>query len=130
MTRLMFKCPRTNRLVPTHVDIDLAEIDKLPDRVTFSQCPFCSTVHGWTPKDTWVSEGMKAGRQTHNGICFVMIPSLSGKTCRDQTSITFAEYNPRRRLSFDASAAISWSCLLDRGIVGKARDVGCAATRR
>ena len=61
MTQLMFKCPKTKRLVPTHVDIDLAQIDKLPDRVTFSRCPFCSTLHGWRPKDTFVSEGMLAG---------------------------------------------------------------------
>jgi hypothetical protein len=31
----MFKCSRTKRLVPTHVDVDPAEIDKLPDRITF-----------------------------------------------------------------------------------------------
>jgi hypothetical protein len=61
LTQLMFKCPKTKRLVPTHVDIDLAQIDKLPDRVTFSRCPFCSTLHGWRPKDTLVSEGMLAG---------------------------------------------------------------------
>jgi hypothetical protein len=61
LTQLMFKCPKTKRLVPTHVDIDLAQIDKLPDRVTFSRCPFCSTLHGWRPKDTFVSEGMLAG---------------------------------------------------------------------
>ena len=41
---------------------NLAEIDKLPDRVTFSQCPHCRTVHGWTPKDTFVSEDMQIGR--------------------------------------------------------------------
>jgi hypothetical protein len=62
MTQLMFKCPKTKRLISTNVDIDLAEIDKLPDRVTFSQCPYCRTVHGWTPKDTFVSEGMRIER--------------------------------------------------------------------
>jgi hypothetical protein len=46
LTQLMFICPRTNRLGPTHVDINLAEIDKLPDRVIFSQCFYCDTVHG------------------------------------------------------------------------------------
>jgi hypothetical protein len=63
LTTLMFQCPRTKKLIPTSVYIDLADIDKLPDRVTFSQCPYCRTVHGWTPKDTWVSEGMQARRQ-------------------------------------------------------------------
>jgi hypothetical protein len=62
LTQLMFKCPRTNRLVPTHVDIDLAEIDKLPDRVTFSQCPYCRSVHGWTPSETFVSDELQVGR--------------------------------------------------------------------
>ena len=62
MTILMFQCPRTKRLVSTSVDVDLADIDKLPDRVTFSQCPHCRTVHGWTPKDTFVSEGMSVRR--------------------------------------------------------------------
>jgi hypothetical protein len=41
LTTLMFQCPRTKRLVSTSIDIDLADIDKLPDRVTFSQCPYC-----------------------------------------------------------------------------------------
>jgi hypothetical protein len=54
--QLMFKRPKTNRLVPTHIGVDLADIDKLPDRVTFSQCPYCSTVHGWRPRDTQVSD--------------------------------------------------------------------------
>jgi hypothetical protein len=62
VTRLMFKCPNTKRLVPTHVDIDLAEIDRLPDRVTFSRCLYCSTVHGWSPKETFVSEELQIGR--------------------------------------------------------------------
>src|SRR5580704_15270356 len=66
LTQLMFKCPRTNRLVPTHVDIDLAEIDKLPDRVTFSQCPYCRTVHGWTPSESFVSEELQIGRPKQN----------------------------------------------------------------
>jgi len=64
--QLMFKCPKTNRLVPLHLDIDLAVIDQLPDRVTFSRCPFCSTLHGWTPKDTFVSEGVSR-RLTQRG---------------------------------------------------------------
>ncbi len=62
LTRLMFKCPNTKRLVPTHVDIDLAEIDRLPDRITFSRCLYCDTVHGWRPKETFVSEELPIGR--------------------------------------------------------------------
>ena len=62
LTRLMFKCPNTKRLIPTHVDIDLAEIDRLPDRVTFSQCLYCGTVHGWRPRETFVSEELQIGR--------------------------------------------------------------------
>jgi hypothetical protein len=63
LAQLMFRCPNTDRLIPTHVDIDLAEIDKLPDRITFTQCPHCRTVHGWTPKDTFVSEVVQIGRR-------------------------------------------------------------------
>jgi hypothetical protein len=63
LAKLMFECPRTKRLVPTSIDIDLADIDKLTDRVTFSQCPHCRTLHGWTPKDTFVSEGTQLRRK-------------------------------------------------------------------
>lgn len=63
MTHLMFKCPETKKLVRTGIDIDLAKIDKLPDRITFSQCPYCKKLHGWTPKDTWLSDGEQAGHQ-------------------------------------------------------------------
>jgi hypothetical protein len=62
LTQLMFECPRTKRRVPTGIDIDLADIDKLADRVTFSRCPYCSTLHGWTPKDTFVSEDTQVPR--------------------------------------------------------------------
>jgi hypothetical protein len=36
LTQLMFKCPKTKRLIPTHVDIDLAEIDTLPVAISSS----------------------------------------------------------------------------------------------
>jgi hypothetical protein len=62
LTTLMFECPRTKKLVPTSIDIDLADIDKLTDRVTFSQCPYCRTLHGWTPKDTFVAERTQVRR--------------------------------------------------------------------
>jgi hypothetical protein len=54
---LMFRCPNTKKLVSTHIDIDPMKIDSLPDRLTFSQCEFCRTVHGWRPKDTFLSDG-------------------------------------------------------------------------
>jgi hypothetical protein len=63
MTQLMFKCPKTKKLVRTGVNVDLTKIDKLPDKLTFSQCPYCNKLHGWTPKDTWLSDGEKAGHR-------------------------------------------------------------------
>ena len=60
MTQLLFKCPRIKGLVRTNLNIDLADIDKLPDRVTFSRCPYCSAVHGWRPNETWISEDVQA----------------------------------------------------------------------
>jgi hypothetical protein len=35
LTHLMFICPRTNRLAPTNVNINLAEIDRLPIELHF-----------------------------------------------------------------------------------------------
>jgi hypothetical protein len=39
LTKLMFECPRTKKLVPTSVDIDLADIDKLPPRFLNAPMP-------------------------------------------------------------------------------------------
>ncbi len=57
---LMFRCPKTKKLVSTGIDIDPMKIDSLPDRLTFSPCKFCGTAHGWTPKDTFLADGMPA----------------------------------------------------------------------
>ena len=57
---LMLRCPNTKKLVSTNIDIDPMKIDSLPDRLTFTQCHFCGTVHGWTPKDTFLADGMPA----------------------------------------------------------------------
>jgi hypothetical protein len=57
---LMFRCPKTKKLVSTGVDIDPMKIDSLFDRRTFTQCHFCGIVHGWTPKDTFLADGMPA----------------------------------------------------------------------
>ena len=54
--------PEIGETNPTHVDIDLAEIDKLPDRVTFTHCPYCRVLHGWSPTDTFVSDDMHKRR--------------------------------------------------------------------
>jgi len=58
--RLMFRCPSTKNLVYTNIDIDPIEIDSVPDKLTFSQCNFCGTVHGWRPKDTFLADGVLA----------------------------------------------------------------------
>lgn len=60
---LMFRCPNTKNLVSTNIEIDPMEIDSLPDRLTFSQCGFCRAVHGWRPKDTFLSDGVPANLQ-------------------------------------------------------------------
>jgi hypothetical protein len=54
---VMFKCPKTKKLISTGIEIDPMKIDSLPDRLTFSHCPFCGSSHGWAPKDTFLVEG-------------------------------------------------------------------------
>jgi hypothetical protein len=47
------RMPRTKKLSPrASISIWQTSIS-CPIELTFSQCPCCSTLHGWTPKDTW-----------------------------------------------------------------------------
>jgi hypothetical protein len=49
MPILNVMCPNKQRPFSTGLEIAEEKKDSLPNRTTFSQCPYCKIVHGWTP---------------------------------------------------------------------------------
>jgi hypothetical protein len=56
-------CPNKHRPFSTGLEITAEKKDSLPNRITFSQCPFCKTVHGWTPNTAFFGDGKTAMRR-------------------------------------------------------------------
>ena len=56
MSMVMFRCPRTQRAIPTELQVDRAAFQAAP--VFFSQtfCPYCHVRHEWFAKDAWVCD--------------------------------------------------------------------------
>jgi len=53
---LMIKCPDKGKEFSTGIEIEPKHARKLPDVLTFSQCPYCRAVHGWRVADARLHE--------------------------------------------------------------------------
>jgi len=53
---LMINCPDTGKEFSTGIEIESEHVRKLPDVVTFTQCPYCRVVHGWRVADARLHE--------------------------------------------------------------------------
>ena len=53
-------CPNKQRPFSTGIEIAEEKKDLLPNRITFSQCPYCRIVHGWTPDTAFFGDGKTA----------------------------------------------------------------------
>jgi len=53
---LMIKCPDKGKEFSTGIEIEPEHVRKLPDVLTFTQCPYCRVVHGWRVADAWLHE--------------------------------------------------------------------------
>jgi len=60
MPILKAMCPNKHRPFSIGMDIAEKEKDSLPNRVTFSRCPYCNVVHGWTPDVAFFGDGKTA----------------------------------------------------------------------
>ena len=60
MPILNVMCPDKLRPFSTGIEIAEEKKDSLPNRTTFSQCPYCKIVHGWTPDAAFFGDGKTA----------------------------------------------------------------------
>jgi hypothetical protein len=60
MPILNVMCLNKHRPFSTGIEIAEEKKDSLPNRTTFSQCPYCKKVHGWTPATAFFGDGKTA----------------------------------------------------------------------
>jgi len=48
---LMIKCSDKGKEFSTGIEVEPEHVRKLPDVLTFTQCPYCRVVHGWRVAD-------------------------------------------------------------------------------
>ena len=66
MPLLCILCPIENKPFTTSVETSVEHKASLPNIIKFSYCPYCHTLHGWTPdeaffEDLYVSSERTAG---------------------------------------------------------------------
>ena len=53
---LMIECPAKGKEFSTGIEIESEHVRKLPDVLTFTQCPYCHIAHGWRVADARLHE--------------------------------------------------------------------------
>lgn len=56
MARIMIKCPKTGKPVPTGVVMDAASFATASLTGNRVKCPHCPETHRWDKKDAWLEE--------------------------------------------------------------------------
>ncbi len=59
MPRILTKCPRTERTVPTVLRMREAAFEALSGPHAF-RCPACSQIHTWEKQDAWLEPSLHA----------------------------------------------------------------------
>jgi hypothetical protein len=60
MPILNVMCPNKHRSFSIGIEIAEEKKDSLPNRITFSRCPYCKIVHGWMPDTAFFGDGKTA----------------------------------------------------------------------
>jgi hypothetical protein len=56
MPFLRILCPVNNKSFATSVEISVEHKASLPNLIKFSYCPYCITLHGWTPDEAFFDD--------------------------------------------------------------------------
>jgi hypothetical protein len=56
MPHLCILCPIKNKPFTTSVKTSVEHKDSLPNIIKFSYCPYCNTMHGWTPDEAFFED--------------------------------------------------------------------------
>jgi hypothetical protein len=64
MPYLCILCPIENRPFTTSVESSVEHKGSLPNIIKFSYCPYCNTMHGWTPDEAFFADGHTSSERT------------------------------------------------------------------
>ena len=56
MPHLCILCPIENKPFTTSVETSVEHKASLPNIIKFSYCPYCNTMHGWTPDEAFFED--------------------------------------------------------------------------
>ncbi len=56
MGRIMIRCPATQRVIATGMEMDTAQFRQATVFFSRSYCPHCSSHHEWFAKEAWVED--------------------------------------------------------------------------
>ena len=56
MPHLCILCPIKNKPFTTSVESSFEHKGSLPNIIKFSYCPYCNTMHGWTPDEAFFED--------------------------------------------------------------------------
>jgi hypothetical protein len=56
MSMVMFKCPQTERAIPTGIKSDRESFRRSPVFFGRTHCPICQVDHAWFAQEAWVDE--------------------------------------------------------------------------
>ena len=56
MPFLRILCPIKNKSFATSVETSIEHKSSLPNILKFSYCPFCQTLHGWSPDEAFFAD--------------------------------------------------------------------------
>lgn len=61
MSVVMITCPTTGRPVPTGIEIEPSDFQRLPVTEARMVCPACGQEHVWGTKSAWLDSGERPG---------------------------------------------------------------------
>jgi len=66
MSFLRILCPVKHKSFATSVEISVEHKASLPNMIKFSYCPYCYTLHGWTPDEAFFDDAEYEHFQTES----------------------------------------------------------------
>jgi hypothetical protein len=78
MPHLCILCPIENKPFTTSVEINVEHKGSLPNIIKFSYCPYCNTMHGWTPDEAFFADLHISSERTAGNAQQVSVPQAIG----------------------------------------------------
>jgi hypothetical protein len=78
MPHLCILCPIENKPFTTSVETSVEHKGSLPNIIKFSYCPYCNTMHGWTPDEAFFENVRISSERTTGTAQLPFVPQAVG----------------------------------------------------